>query len=225
MRIRCNLASQPFSSCGRSHHLARTSRSHASRRISDMCQLAYRHRDRSRPRSTKPISLPLLPAKLLNAINVFLSTLLLSCNLPRIASASAAKAKYVTYSRATTPVTRFTLVLFAPRLLPSNGSPNDFTSGAPDLRSIPNAFARILEGNLVAARETLTYLLGQGTQSTRRLQTRLVRMCPSTRGGIGDSIRAMLPGASLAPRFWPFAFYHFLRLDSMTNYCDQVNTP
>ena len=27
---------------------------------------------------------------------------------------------------------------------------------------------------------------------------------------IGNSIRAMLSGASLASRFWPYAFYHFL---------------
>jgi hypothetical protein len=92
---------------------------------------------------------------------------------------------------------------------------NDLTPRAPDLRSIPNAFARILEGNLVAARETLTYLLWQGTQSTRRLQTRLIRMCPSS-----------VPVETLEIRFvpcslvshWPLAFgrlrFIILRLDS-----------
>jgi hypothetical protein len=42
---------------------------------------------------------------------------------------------------------------------------------------------------------------------------------------IGNSIRAMLSGASLAPRFWPYAFYHFLRLHNMTIHGDQDKTP
>jgi hypothetical protein len=50
---------------------------------------------------------------------------------------------------------------------------------------------------------------------------------------IGNSIRAMLSGASLASRFWPYAFYHFLphafyhflRLHNMTIHGDQVKTP
>jgi hypothetical protein len=40
-----------------------------------------------------------------------------------------------------------------------------------------------------------------------------------------NSIRAMLSGASLASRFWPYAFYHFLRLHNMTIHGDQVKTP
>jgi hypothetical protein len=35
----------------------------------------------------------------------------------------------------------------------------------------------------------------------------------------------MLSGASLAPRFWPYAFYHILRLHNMTIHGDQVKTP
>jgi hypothetical protein len=35
----------------------------------------------------------------------------------------------------------------------------------------------------------------------------------------------MLSGASLASRFWPYAFYHFLRLHNMTIHGDQVKTP
>ena len=40
-----------------------------------------------------------------------------------------------------------------------------------------------------------------------------------------NSIRAILSGASLAPRFWSYAFYHFLRLDNMTIQGDQAKTP
>ena len=29
---------------------------------------------------------------------------------------------------------------------------------------------------------------------------------------IGDALRAMLTGVSLCPAFWPYAFYHFVRL-------------
>jgi hypothetical protein len=35
----------------------------------------------------------------------------------------------------------------------------------------------------------------------------------------------MLSGASLASRFWQYAFYHFLRLHNMTIHGDQVKTP
>ena len=63
----------------------------------------------SRPSYTKPTSLPLLPARLLSAINVFLSPSALSCNLPRPASAFVASAafmaKRVTYCGVTISVT------------------------------------------------------------------------------------------------------------------------
>jgi hypothetical protein len=44
-----------------------------------------------RPRFTKPTSLPLLPARLVNAIKVFAWALVLSCNIPTIAVACMAK--------------------------------------------------------------------------------------------------------------------------------------
>jgi hypothetical protein len=36
---------------------------------------------------------------------------------------------------------------------------------------------------------------------------------------------AVLSGASLASRFWPYAFYHFLRLHNMTIHGDRVKIP
>jgi hypothetical protein len=42
---------------------------------------------------------------------------------------------------------------------------------------------------------------------------------------IGCAIRAMLSGASLAPKFWPYAFYHFLRLHNLTVHGNAKKTP
>jgi hypothetical protein len=42
---------------------------------------------------------------------------------------------------------------------------------------------------------------------------------------IRNSIRAMLSCVSLAPRFWPYTFYHVFRLHNMTIHGDQVKTP
>jgi hypothetical protein len=68
-------------------------------------------RSASRPSFTKPTSLPLLPARLLNANDVFLSTLHLWCNHPkRFVASVACLAKRVTYSFITAP--RFTVLLF-----------------------------------------------------------------------------------------------------------------
>jgi hypothetical protein len=42
---------------------------------------------------------------------------------------------------------------------------------------------------------------------------------------IGDAILALLSGTSLASRFWPCAFYHFLRLHNLTVHGDAQQTP
>jgi hypothetical protein len=35
----------------------------------------------------------------------------------------------------------------------------------------------------------------------------------------------MLAGAALEPRFWPFAFHHFLRLYNLTVHRDKTKSP
>jgi hypothetical protein len=42
---------------------------------------------------------------------------------------------------------------------------------------------------------------------------------------IADGIRTMLAGASLAPKFWPYAFHHFLRLYNVTPHGSQTTSP
>jgi hypothetical protein len=83
-------------------------------------------------------------------------------HFPTIASvfvaSAACMAKPIMYSYVSISATRFTMLLFAPRLLPSSCSPNGLRQTAPGLRSIPNIFGWILEGNTVAARKSLTCL-------------------------------------------------------------------
>jgi hypothetical protein len=38
---------------------------------------------------------------------------------------------------------------------------------------------------------------------------------------IADAIRTMLSGAALPPKFWPYAFHHFLRLYNVTVHGDK----
>jgi hypothetical protein len=42
---------------------------------------------------------------------------------------------------------------------------------------------------------------------------------------IADAIRTMLAGASLPPKFWPYAFHHFLRLYNITVHGDKTASP
>ena len=42
---------------------------------------------------------------------------------------------------------------------------------------------------------------------------------------IGDAIRTMLAGADLAPKFWPYAFHHFLRLFNVTIHGSDTASP
>ena len=42
---------------------------------------------------------------------------------------------------------------------------------------------------------------------------------------IGDGLRAMLKGAGLEPKFWPYAFHHFLRLYNLTIHRDHEKSP
>ena len=42
---------------------------------------------------------------------------------------------------------------------------------------------------------------------------------------IGDGVRALLGGANLPPKFWPYAFHHFLRLYNVTNHGVKEKTP
>ncbi|KAG7374842.1 reverse transcriptase RNA-dependent DNA polymerase [Nitzschia inconspicua] len=42
---------------------------------------------------------------------------------------------------------------------------------------------------------------------------------------VANALRAMLLGAGLDPRFWPYAFHHFLRITNATPSRDQVNSP
>jgi hypothetical protein len=39
---------------------------------------------------------------------------------------------------------------------------------------------------------------------------------------IADAIRTMLTGASLSPKKWSYAFYHFLRLYNVTSHGDKA---
>jgi hypothetical protein len=84
-----------------------------------------------------------------------------------------------------------------------------------------------LGGELVAARKSLTSLLRHGYAVEPTAPNSPHQNGPVERPhrDIGNSIRAMLSGASLVPRFWPYAFYHFLRLHNMTIHVDQDKTP
>ena len=42
---------------------------------------------------------------------------------------------------------------------------------------------------------------------------------------IGDALRAMLSGANLQPCFWPYAFYHYLRLYNFVPHGDRPSSP
>ena len=42
---------------------------------------------------------------------------------------------------------------------------------------------------------------------------------------IGDALRAMLGGADLEPKFWAYAFHHFLRLYNVTVHGDRTASP
>jgi hypothetical protein len=42
---------------------------------------------------------------------------------------------------------------------------------------------------------------------------------------IADAIRTMLAGAALPPKFWPYAFHHFLRLYNVTVHGDKTASP
>jgi hypothetical protein len=42
---------------------------------------------------------------------------------------------------------------------------------------------------------------------------------------IGDALRAMLSGANLQPNFWPYAFYHYLRLYNFVPHGDRPSSP
>jgi hypothetical protein len=42
---------------------------------------------------------------------------------------------------------------------------------------------------------------------------------------IADGIRALLIGADLQPKFWPYAFRHFLRIYNMTPHAGRAITP
>jgi hypothetical protein len=54
-------------------------------------------------------------------------------------------AKRLTYSCVTILVTHFTVLIFAPRLLASNGSPNGLPPRVPDPRSIPDTFGTVCQ--------------------------------------------------------------------------------
>jgi hypothetical protein len=74
--------------------------------------------------------------------------------------------------------------------------------------TVASKYARVdLGEELVAAKISLSCLLRQGTQSSRRLPTRPIRMSPSSLTiEILERIRAMVSSASLGPCFWPYAF-------------------
>jgi len=42
---------------------------------------------------------------------------------------------------------------------------------------------------------------------------------------IKNALRAMLSGAALDPKFWPYAFHHFLRLYNLTPHADRADSP
>ena len=42
---------------------------------------------------------------------------------------------------------------------------------------------------------------------------------------IGDALRAMLAGAKLAYKFWPYAFYHYIRLYNLVPHADKDKSP
>jgi Reverse transcriptase (RNA-dependent DNA polymerase)/GAG-pre-integrase domain len=42
---------------------------------------------------------------------------------------------------------------------------------------------------------------------------------------IGDALRAMLSGANLQPSFWPYAFYHYVRLYNFVPHGDRPSSP
>ena len=44
-------------------------------------------------------------------------------------------------------------------------------------------------------------------------------------GTIGDALRAMLSGANLQPSFWPYAFYHYLRLYNFVPHGTRPSSP
>ena len=42
---------------------------------------------------------------------------------------------------------------------------------------------------------------------------------------IGDALRVMLSGANLQPNFWPYAFYHYIRLYNVVPHGDRPSSP
>ncbi|KAI2512028.1 aspartic-type endopeptidase [Fragilaria crotonensis] len=42
---------------------------------------------------------------------------------------------------------------------------------------------------------------------------------------IGDALRTMLSGANLQPNFWPYAFYHYIRLYNFVPHGDRPTSP
>jgi hypothetical protein len=42
---------------------------------------------------------------------------------------------------------------------------------------------------------------------------------------IGDALRSMLSGANLRPNFWPYAFYHYLRLYNFVPHGTRISSP
>jgi hypothetical protein len=81
-----------------------------------------------------------------------------------------------------------------------------------------------LGGELVRGQEVLDLFTqaGYAVEPTAPNSSRQNGPVERPHRDIGNSIRAMLSSASLASRFRPKAFYHFLRLHSMTIDGDQV---
>ena len=50
-------------------------------------------------------------------------------------------------------------------------------------------------------------------------------LCERVHQTIGDALRAMLAGANLPPKFWPYAFHHHLRLYNITVHRDRDKSP
>ncbi len=183
-------------------------------------------RSASRSSFTNPTSLPLAPTRLLNAIKVFLSTF--GCIVQSSKDSECVRRLSGLLGETCYVLLRdhFSSTLYDAAL----------RSKAPPIEcltkwlaskcagpTVDSKYVRMdLGGELGRCQEVLDLFTqaGYAVEPTAPNSSHQNEPVERPHRDIGNSIRAMLSGASLASRFWPYAFYHFLRLHNMTMHGD-----
>jgi hypothetical protein len=91
-------------------------------------------------------------------------------------------------------------------------------------RDVPDKYVRLdLGGELGNCREVVELFenAGYAVEPTAPSSSHQNGPCERPHQTIGDAIRTMLAGAALSPKFWPYAFHHFLRLYNVTPHGDK----